>query len=445
MPRSVAAQRLNDLATTFFVVKHDFSALLIGAKEEIIIIKICDAIMGTGKTQASIAYMNANPDKKFIFITPYLDEVKRIKNDCPALNFAEPSQKVSEGNYTKTGHTAILIEEERNIVTTHQAFKYYTNEMLDKIREIGYTLFIDESLGALEKCEVNVGDLELLIQTGYIKEVEDGEYSLIKDDYDGEAFSDVFRILKSRNLRRLSRLGDVELFYWSLPADMIAAFKDVFLLTYQFEGQTMKAMLDMNGMPYEFIGVERDDGGGFQFCDGPGYVPEYVKNLPDMIHIVDNKRMNEVGEKYHALSLSWFEKNASEVRQLKNNLYNYFTNVGRSEPASERMWSTFKRAHSKLKGKGYTKQFTECNLRATNAYRNKTRLAYCVNLFMNVGERMYYRNHGVEIDEDLYALSNMIQWIWRSAIRDGKPITVYIPSRRMRTLLINWINEVSGN
>ena len=108
------------------------------------------------------------------------------------------------------------------------------------------------------------------------------------------------------------------------------------------------------------------------------------------------------------------------------------------------MWSSFKKAFQKLKGKGYTKQFTECNLRATNEYRHKTRLAYCVNLFLNVGEKMYYRSHGVEIDEDLYALSNMIQWIWRSAIRDGKPITVYIPSRRMRTLLIDWINEVSN-
>ena len=31
--------------------------------------------------------------------------------------------------------------------------------------------------------------------------------------------------------------------------------------------------------------------------------------------------------------------------------------------------------------------------------------------------------------------------IWRSAIRDGKPINLYIPSKRMRELLINWINN----
>ena len=61
---------------------------------------------------------------------------------------------------------------------------------------------------------------------------------------------------------------------------------------------------------------------------------------------------------------------------------------------------------------------------------------------MNVSEKLYYKSHGIEVDEDLYALSIMIQWIWRSAIRDGKDIYIYIPSRRMRNLLIKWIQDV---
>ena len=38
----------------------------------------------------------------------------------------------------------------------------------------------------------------------------------------------------------------------------------------------------------------------------------------------------------------------------------------------------------------------------------------------------------------------MIQWIWRSAIRDGGEVYLYIPSSRMRMLLINWIDEISN-
>ena len=40
--------------------------------------------------------------------------------------------------------------------------------------------------------------------------------------------------------------------------------------------------------------------------------------------------------------------------------------------------------------------------------------------------------------DDIYALSEMLQWIWRSRIRNGLSITVYIPSIRMRELLGEW-------
>ena len=41
------------------------------------------------------------------------------------------------------------------------------------------------------------------------------------------------------------------------------------------------------------------------------------------------------------------------------------------------------------------------------------------------------------VDEPL----KLIQFIYRSAIRDGKPIIVYVPSKRMRELLKDWINK----
>ena len=68
---------------------------------------------------------------------------------------------------------------------------------------------------------------------------------------------------------------------------------------------------------------------------------------------------------------------------------------------------------------------------------------YVANLFMNVNEKKFYNLHGIEVDEDMYALSIMVQWIWRSAIRDGNEVYLYIPSRRMRELLIGWIDSVS--
>ena len=55
----------------------------------------------------------------------------------------------------------------------------------------------------------------------------------------------------------------------------------------------------------------------------------------------------------------------------------------------------------------------------------------------------FFEQNGITVDEDGFALSEMLQFIWRSAIRDGKEIWVYIPSVRMRNLLEQWIEENS--
>ena len=96
-------------------------------------------------------------------------------------------------------------------------------------------------------------------------------------------------------------------------------------------------------------------------------------------------------------------------------------------------------AEPKLKGKGYANGFVSCNCRATNDYSNARYLAYCLNVYPHVGVSQFFEQHGIEIDADSYALSEMIQWIWRSNIRAGGEIWLYIPSKRMRTLFDIWL------
>ena len=43
--------------------------------------------------------------------------------------------------------------------------------------------------------------------------------------------------------------------------------------------------------------------------------------------------------------------------------------------------------------------------------------------------------------ENKFALSELVQFVYRSAIRNGKPIDVYIPSKRMRDLFIEWLKK----
>ena len=82
-------------------------------------------------------------------------------------------------------------------------------------------------------------------------------------------------------------------------------------------------------------------------------------------------------------------------------------------------------------------------MRATNEYRDRNCVAYLMNRYMNPIVKNFFLQHNVNVDEDGYALSEMLQFIWRSAIRQGREIWVYIPSIRMRNLLKQWIEENS--
>ena len=183
---------------------------------------------------------------------------------------------------------------------------------------------------------------------------------------------------------------------------------------------------------------------GFRFSEYPGYTPEYVSHLGDMLHVIDTGRINDIGDDYYALSMNWFKKSEEEdTEQLRKNISNCFKNIWGDIPAEERLWATYNKEFNHMKGKGYTKSFLTFNAKATNAYRNRTHLVYMVNVFMNVNDKKFYQKHGIEVNEDMFALYIMVQWIWRSAIRDGEEVYLYIPSSRMRNILINWIESVS--
>lgn len=405
-------------------------------------IKVCDSIMGSGKTSAAIEYMNERPDRKFIFITPYLSEAERIRDSCPDLDFVEPKSTLEEFSFSKVNHTAALIAEGRNITSTHQAFKYYTAEMLGNIASYGYTLIIDECVDVLEAYEITPGDLDMLVECGYVTRL--GEvYTRGQVPYKGTAFRKFFRILESRELVCGSDPHGKVYYYWMLPPSFLRPFQEVIVLTYMFRGQSLYHMLRMNDIPFKYIGVVHSPGGDYRFGPAGQKPPQYVHQLGEMIHILDNERMNEVGDARFALSMSWFARGGAGVDRLAANIGNFFRNIQEESASENRLCGSFANCKGKIKGKGYTKAIVPFNLRATNEYRTRNCLVYAVNVFMNANEKRYYSEHGSPVDEDAYALSTMVQWIWRSAIREGNEVDIYIPSRRMRDLLRDWIETVS--
>lgn len=405
--------------------------------------------MGSGKSQASIDFMNSHPDRRFVYITPYLDEADRIIKSCPKLHFEAPSYK---NNETKTEHTSELLVKGLNVASTHNAFKNYSCEMLESIRDKKYTLFIDENMDILDSCDVAEADIELLVSGGYIRYDEESKVYVITDkQYTGKKFTDVMWLFRSRQIIGVDTVErptgrKVKLFFWTLPKELITSFEDVYILTYMLKGQSFYYFLELNHLNYKYIGVTPDDvPSGYRFTGEPMPLPEYARHLRDLIEVLDNKALNSIGSRRTSLSKEWFRRNkTSRAEKLKNNTYNVFNHIWGSECTSDnRMWSTFKTYRDTVKGKGYTKGYTTVNLRATNNFRNKTHLVYDCNIFMNVEHKMFYAAFGIEADDDLFALSTMVQWIWRSAIREGHPIKIYIPSERMRNLLTGWMDSLA--
>lgn len=402
--------------------------------------------MGTGKTEAAITYMNEHRGKKFIYITPYLAESNRIKEGCPELHFVEPSNKLSEYHFRKTEHTAALISEGCNITTTHAAFRNYNRDTLAMIRELGYTLIIDESLDILIESQMKTNDIGGLVATGFL-ESDGTTYRATDKLYDSGKFEDEMKMFRSRDILCVDGQKRQKLYYWALPQELLTSFDEVFVLTYLFTGQALCYFMKIYKIPYTYIGVSLKDG-VYRFSDNTDYVPEYTKHIKDLIHIVESPKLNRIGDPPHALSMNWYQRRKAgedgELKTVKDHIFNCYNNIWRGCKADERMWGTYKSACNKVKGRGYTKSYVVFNERATNSYINKRYLAYAVNLFMNVAERRVYEKFGVEVDQDMYALSTMLQWIWRSAIRRGEEIWLYVPSRRMRTLLKDCMERVQN-
>jgi hypothetical protein len=118
-------------------------------------------------------------------------------------------------------------------------------------------------------------------------------------------------------------------------------------------------------------------------------------------------------------------------------------------PSAKVGWTTFKDFRGKLSGPRYTDDscFISINARASNDYADREAMIYLANRFSNPALLKYLKAKGVEMEEDLWALSEMLQWLWRGCIRKcpREPLSpdmhVFIPSYRMRHLFKAWIGS----
>lgn len=427
-------------------------------------IVVIDGIMGSGKTtyiareieravcedwRRHWSTIGVSNPRRFIFVTPFLTEAERIRNACPNAQFELPDDGVAP---TKSLHLASLINQGRNIATTHALFSKLPEASYEALRTQNYFLIIDEALGCVETYQgLKKDDVKLLLKSGLVSREKDDRLAwTATGDLKETRYSDVREFCLNRSALVL---GDNTLI-WKQPAATFALFRRVIVLTYFFEGSIMAAYLRSERLPYETLGLERKAAGPKPL--GQCSEREAKQVIGSILTIKEDRRLNEVGRRRTAstrerldgtprrpLSASWFSKaDDSALDALSRNLESF----AKSCPGgiSAFAWTTLKARRERLQRARFRREdaWIPCNARASNEYRHKSHLAYMVDRYPNPVLAGYFRRSGVAINRDLFALSEMLQWLWRGCIREydeEKLMTVFIPSERMRGLLKLWL------
>ncbi len=396
-------------------------------------VTVVDSIMGSGKTSWVInEILNKNFERNILYITPYLDEVQRVK-DISKRKIYEPQCMGT----SKLENISKLLSQQMDIASTHELFKRFDDNCKQALKDNKYTLILDKTLTAVTPYKFkNSDDFKYLIGKEEIRVNENGLIEWIGTDLDMR-FNDVRTLSKNECLF----IVDGKFYLWLFPHEIFNLFEDVYILTYLFDGSLMKYYFDLYNIKYQLKSIQKIDN---EYRLAEFFKPD-KQNIRERIKVYNGDLNSNLGlYKDTSLSATWCTQsyNSDKIEQLKNNLTNFVRHII-STSSNYTMWTTYKKTKSKLSNKGYARGFVPCNCRATNEFSDRTCLMYCCNWYEHPEIIKFFKQYNIEVAQDKTALSNLLQWIWRSNIRvpdSNKIIDIYIPSKRMRRLFLDWLN-----
>lgn len=406
-------------------------------------IELLDSIMGSGKTQGVIQWMLNNPQNKYLYVSPMLTEVEeRIPTACQALEFTYPC---TEEYKTKGQHLLKLLEEGCNVSFTHSLFTDLTKQHLALIRKHEYVLIVDEEVAFIEPYKGNYSrdDIVSLEKAGHIRVEEDNLGRVVWQWYDDNEMNDT----AYSKLKRMSDLGmlycakrDRKIMVVHLPIELVQSSRRVILLTYLFKGSVMESFMDLKGIeivPFKEVVL-------------PKTTKDVLTKAKSLITFIDTTTTKAVSNL--SMSSTWYSKNATtaDLEKVSNAIFSVYRKFGDKEsfiftaPKSLADYEYVK--DEKLKRNIIHKKMPKdvdwiyCGTKATNMWSHKSIAVHAYNRYVNTAIKAYLQDYGTPPDDDMFALSEMVQWIFRTCIRNDEPLQLCILNNRMKGLLCNWLN-----
>lgn len=425
---------------------------------------VLDGLMGSGKSYGIFKWIQEHPNEKYIYVSPLLSEVEeggRIHRDLKTVKFNSPS---TDYNNTKSSHLLSLLKHGYNIACTHNLYLLMDEEHLNEIERQGYIVILDEEVNVIENFNnYSRADLKGLLDEGVIEVQEcDGMLLWIKDS---EYYADKHH--KYHQFRNYVKSGmvyvakrDHRMMVTQLPIKLFTSAKKVIIITYMFDGNVLDCFLRLKGIEVKpFTEVE------LKIID--------KQTIRDNIKLVEPSGKFKKCSKF-GLSSTWYSGDkefAIDGKYKKctladlNLIANLIASVGRNNSATAQdMMYTLPKARSGLpdvqtqlrgivKPKNYfmSEKPTRYNkgkycwlsshTRATNDYAHKWCVVHAYNRYPLTPVKSYLQDYGVGINDDVFALSELLQFVWRSRIRKGESIVLCIVSERMRELFVRWLND----
>ncbi len=417
-------------------------------------ITLIDRPCGTGKSSELISRLNTlDKNGPFLIITPLLDEVRRFEQ--AALTMGVMVHTPTDAEVTKTAHIRRLLAGRKNIITTHNMylrlaeFARQGNDLL-----AGYHIIIDEvpspieaapKIGKVDFTLAIIG-LELATIDPSTKQVwPTPRWRQMMDAGVTGLYLQAYEVAASGRL--FTSEGD--LFVLAIPVELLNTGKELEILTYLSGGSLIRSYLDYIGAAYKVNRME------------PLGEAMWRSKMRDLItiegftqpegvvfsHSGQTERTTEqAGERVAVAIDNLFSRRWKNVNPNKTLITcahdNFFANKKRAEAGC---WSkrsnNFGRWTKDAAGRWQTTGLRWCanTTRGSNNWIDCTHAIYLYDQNPNPHVASF-----LEVDHkdfrDAFALTELVQWLWRTQVRKGKPITVAIPSERMRNLLINWLD-----
>lgn len=434
-------------------------------------VEVIDELMGNGKTTTVLRHIENDHilnGKKWVYCSEYLAELHgRTQENPEALDlWCFPDNE--EG--TKLDSFLDLVNQDKGLIAiTHNLLKLLAAhpEAESFMLWRGYSLYIDETINLIDCYKIKPGDFMMWLHDGLIAIDPAQNNKVIRTEKETNAsgllstFDSFEKACRSGCIHASIRQGEGSSPFVAVtdhvPVGVLRRFDRVILTTYLFEDSIMHSYFKLNNIAPipSSIGVQS----------------RVTKQQVRALLKIDDKYNKHFEE--HGLSASWYKdalggKYKEVIALLNKTIRNAADKHGCSKdrallgythptdllPVNATQKGFVKPERYKPQvfikdkdgrpTKAVDKQqscFIPCSARASNEYAHKKVMIHAFNRYPNQAVKCYLESVGAPMDQDRFALSEMVQWIWRSCIRNGEPVTVIVLSKRMNRLLKEWLSE----